>query len=123
MKSWDGEKMKKLLVIDDNTSLNYIITSIFKRENFDVDCAYSGKEGLALLMQNEYDALITDLNLPDISGIDILTEIQEKKIAKVMVAAYCDSSILEKLEIFQTKFIEKPFQNSELVKTIKESIG
>ncbi len=115
--------MKRLLIIDDNSALNFIITSIFKREKFAVDSVHKGKAGLELLMKNNYDVLITDMNLPDISGLDILNMIQDKKIVKIMIAAYCDSDLLTKLKSYNAKFVEKPFQNSELIRIVKENLN
>ncbi|MFO7895867.1 MAG: response regulator [Candidatus Cloacimonadales bacterium] len=114
--------MKKIIVIEDNKSLNFIITAIFKRSNFLVDSVYQGKSALALLEKNSYDALITDMNLPDISGLEILERIKELPIIKVLVAAYCDEDNLRELKMYGATFIEKPFRNSFLLETVLKKL-
>ena len=114
--------MRKVIVIEDNKSLNFIITAIFQRSNFLVDSVYKGKDAMELLQKNSYDALITDMNLPDISGIEILQRIKEKRLVKVLVAAYCDAENLRELEMYDATFIEKPFRNDFLLGTIQEKL-
>jgi len=115
--------MNKILVIDDNKALNFIIKSIFKKNNFAVDFAYNGLDGLKLLRENDYDALITDMNLPDISGMEILRSIQELPLVKVLVAAYVDESKLKELKKLNAMIIEKPFSNDDLLETVQSRLG
>lgn len=57
-----------ILVIDDEEDVADLIAEILKREGYQVDCASSGEEGLELATTHEYDAILTDMNMPGISG-------------------------------------------------------
>lgn len=114
--------MKTILVIDDNKALNFIISTIFTRENYGVESVYLGLEGLELLEQKEFDVLITDMNLPDISGVEILAKVKDRPMLKLLVAAYCDDDVLKEIKSYDTIFIEKPFKNSELLQTVQKGI-
>ena len=57
-----------ILVIDDEEDVADLISEILKREGYQVDCAPSGEEGLELATTHDYDAILTDMNMPGISG-------------------------------------------------------
>lgn len=57
-----------ILVIDDEEDVADLISEILKREGYQVDCASSGEEGLELATTHDYDAILTDMNMPGISG-------------------------------------------------------
>lgn len=61
-----------LLVVDDEPEISTAIADYFQRHGYDVDTAWCFSDARALLSTNGYDALITDLNLPDGSGFDLL---------------------------------------------------
>ncbi len=66
---------KKLLVIDDDISTLEMMRIHFESENFEVFTADNGKSGLALGKKEEFDIILTDLNLPDTDGIDMVNSI------------------------------------------------
>lgn len=115
--------MKKILVVDDNKALNFIMTSIFKRNNYKVDSALTGNEGIEFLNNNDYDVLVTDLNLPDLIGLELISIIKDKPIIKILVAAYLEENIIKKIKELDVILIEKPFNNQELLNTIESRLG
>ncbi len=61
-----------LLVVDDEPEISTAIADYFQRHGYDVDTAWRFSDARAFLSTNGYDALITDINLPDGSGFDLL---------------------------------------------------
>jgi DNA-binding NtrC family response regulator len=68
----------KALVIDDDISTLDLMRFQLQSEGFEVATAENGTKGLEFIKDNEFDIILTDLNLPDVSGIDMVK--QSKKI-------------------------------------------
>src|SRR3954467_14505552 len=67
----------KVLVVEDDLSMQKAIGTGLRKFGYAVDAASDGEEALQLAQVNEYDAIVLDLNLPKIDGIDVLTEIRK----------------------------------------------
>ncbi|WP_207534717.1 sigma-54-dependent transcriptional regulator [Desertivirga arenae] len=67
-----------VLVIDDEKKLNDLLSRIIRYEGYTVAQAYTAKEGLRILGQEEVNVVISDVKLPDINGVDLVKQIKEK---------------------------------------------
>lgn len=116
--------MKKIVFVDDDNSIreafHYIIPS-----TFEVMTAKDGKEGLDLMLkENSFYALITDFNMPIMTGLDLILEVLNRKIpvSKIIVMSGNPSNriLIEELKkrFKQIYFIEKPFSPDELTNLI-----
>ena len=70
------ETNSKLLIVDDNAATRYAIRRVLERHGYEALEAGTGTEGLALIANEDIDALILDVNLPDISGFDIVRQLR-----------------------------------------------
>lgn len=68
-----------VLIIDDEKKLNDLLTRIIGLEGFDVLQAYTGKDGLKLLEQDDVLVVLSDVKLPDVNGVDLVKTIKLKK--------------------------------------------
>ena len=68
--------MYNILLIEDDRPLNKAISVYFKKEKFYVLSSFSGQEALDILFQNNLDLIILDINLPDLSGFDLIEQIK-----------------------------------------------
>jgi two-component system, NtrC family, response regulator PilR len=69
--------MEKLLVVDDERSMRELLELVLKREGYAVHTAENGTRALELIRQNVYDLIISDVKMPDISGIELLARVRE----------------------------------------------
>ncbi len=69
--------MEKLLVVDDERSMRELLELVLKREGYVVHTAENGTRALELIRQNVYDLIISDVKMPDISGIELLARVRE----------------------------------------------
>ena len=70
--------MPRILVVDDDSVILEVIDEILKAHGYDVVIAHNGKAGIKELEKDFFDLVLTDLVMPDISGMDILAYVTEK---------------------------------------------
>ena len=113
--------MAKILVIDDNAVIREVVTFTL-HNHYDVTLAKNGKEGIAFAEASQFDAIITDIQMPEMDGIEFVTEIRK-------VQSYAQTPILivtadlkdnkQKIkESGATAWILKPFEPKKLLETI-----
>ena len=113
-----------ILVIDDSIVIRKMVELALENENFQIETAVTGKDGLKLLDQLQPDLVLLDLMLPDINGIDLLKTIKASKgIPVVMLSGKDSPQMIEKARAEGADaFLPKPFRDEELVQTIKNLI-
>jgi CheY-like chemotaxis protein len=63
---------KQILVVDDDAVILRLVSSILRRERYHVDTASGGKEALSKIELAQYDVVVLDLMMPEVSGVDVL---------------------------------------------------
>ena len=106
---------KKILVVDDSALMRRVLCDIIESdERFHVqDRAVNGVEALELLTRNTYDAVVLDVNMPQMNGLELLKELQKRKISARVMMASTDTregaqTTLDALELGALDFIHKP---------------
>ena len=72
-----GTQFKQILLVEDHEAQSQALKDMMQKQGITVDQAYTGEEAYRKLNDNEYQCVILDLNLPDISGLDLLDKIKE----------------------------------------------
>lgn len=108
-------KMKKILVVDDSALMRRVLCDIINKDDrFQVvDRATNGLEALNLLSRKTYDAVVLDVNMPEMNGLELLKELQRRRIAARVVMASTDTregaqTTLDALELGALDFVHKP---------------
>lgn len=107
--------MKKILVVDDSALMRSVLCDIINKDDrFQVeDRATNGLEALNLLSRKSYDAVVLDVNMPQMNGLELLRELQKRKISARVVMASTDTregaqTTLDALELGALDFVHKP---------------
>ena len=107
--------MKKILVVDDSALMRRVLCDIINSdERFKVvDEANNGEVALSLLQQNTYDAVVLDVNMPKMDGLELLKELKKRNIqARVLMASTVTMEgakvTMDALELGALDFIHKP---------------
>ena len=107
--------MKKILVVDDSALMRRVLCDIINSDSrFHVeDRANNGVEALELLGRKTYDAVVLDVNMPQMNGLELLKELHDRKIAARVMMASTDTregakTTLDALELGALDFIHKP---------------
>jgi CheY-like chemotaxis protein len=103
--TYNERKQKKLLIIEDNELDSSQVAKIIENGDLiDIEIIQSGKEGLEKIQQNNYDCIIVDYMLPDIDGMELVTDIANMKktsMTPVIVYSAKDFSPKEKTQLKQ----------------------
>ncbi len=113
--------MDTILLIEDDRALNKAISIYFKKEEFHVISCYCGQEALNTLLQNNLDLIILDINLPDLSGFDLIKQIKIiNSNIPILILSACDldSDILHGFNLGAEDYVTKPFNIEILHKKI-----
>jgi len=109
--------MKKILIIEDETLIAMSLKKLLTKRGHEVTAVESGTEAISLIRQHNFDRVICDLMLQDISGFDIIEEsrafLGENKIKLdfVIMTAYNSSQVLERAREYGCKILGKPFED------------
>ena len=113
--------MYNILLIEDDRPLYKAISVYFKKEKFYVLSSFSGQEALDILFQNNLDLIILDINLPDLSGFDLIEQIKIiNSNIPILILSACDldSAILHGFNLGAEDYVTKPFNIEILHKKI-----
>jgi len=114
--------MDKILVIEDEKSINRFIRINLEREGFKVACTFSGEEGLEITRQFKPDVLVLDIMLPGIDGFEVCTRIRELNPDVIIIMLTAKGQDMDKimgLELGADDYMIKPFNPQELTARIR----
>ena len=116
--------MAKILVIDDEAAIRRILREILEHEKYQVDDAASAIEALHLVKENEYDAMLCDIKMPQMDGIEFLEE--SKKISDapvIMISGHgtIDTAV-EAIKKGAFDYISKPPDLNRLLITLRNAL-
>ncbi len=119
-------KKKRILHVDDEADTLAVVKTILEKEGYEVVSAINGSKALKDVKLNNFDLLILDIMMPDMSGWDLFTRISKiKSTYKVIFLTVLEISEarLQELKGHGVKdYITKPFDRDELVKRVKKVI-
>lgn len=107
----------RVLIIEDDKILAKTIEQCIKNQ-YDVDHAYDGEEGILYAKQEIYDAIVLDIMMPIMNGYDVLNSLRNSKIHTPVLILTAKDSISDKVKGFRSgadDYLVKPFNREELV--------
>ena len=114
-----ASQIKRVLVVDDEDDLTWSISKHLSKDKnkYDLICVNSGKKALEVLSQLPVELVISDIRMPEISGMELLGKIKESypSTKVIIMTAYGSSEVQEEANKRGClKYIEKPFEINEL---------
>jgi diguanylate cyclase (GGDEF)-like protein/PAS domain S-box-containing protein len=121
-----GDKIARLLVVDDEPRLRQSLAELMQLQGYAVDLAGNGRSAAQLLDQVDYDLVLLDLFMPDMDGYAVMEHMLKKhpKVAVIVVSG--DSTVhaaVQALRHGAYDFLRKPYEPEELLKTVENALG
>ena len=120
-------RKKNVLIIEDDTSVALMLARLLERAGCSVRVADTGEQGLELALENRFDLITLDVDLPGMTGLTILQELRQRHISRrtpiVMISGRAtEGDQRNVLELGATDYISKPFGESEFVSWISSLV-
>ena len=118
--------MKKIVVVDDEADICFLLKRFLSKNDFIVETAQNGKDGLALIESISPDLVMTDFRLGDITGTELLTTIKTKRpnVPVLIITGYSDIKVaVSVMKLGAYDYITKPLFPDEILVTVKKAIA
>ncbi|MCG8500593.1 MAG: response regulator transcription factor [Firmicutes bacterium] len=114
----------KILFLEDDKEINYLIENHLKNEGYDIDCAYNGEEAVHFFSANDYHMVILDIMVPGIDGYEVLRQVREKGNIPVLIlsAKDAESDKIVGLGLGADDYMTKPFKIGEFTARVKAQL-
>lgn len=120
------EEKKRVLVIDDEPSVAEALRLILNDHGYETVVAHTGREGLESAEGQRFDITITDLHLPDMSGLDVLSAVCQRnpKSLVIVITAHGSPEVtLEARRCGAVDVLTKPFLPSDILRLITTALS
>ncbi|MCK4502692.1 MAG: sigma-54-dependent Fis family transcriptional regulator, partial [Desulfuromonadales bacterium] len=115
----------KILVVDDESSLREMLSILLRRENYQVEIAADGEAAFAKAQEINFDLIISDIQMPKMTGIELLRQLREHEndVTVLMITAFSSTEeAVEAMKLGAYDYITKPFKNDEIRLVIKKAL-
>ena len=120
----------RVLVVDDDLSMRQMLSILLKRSGYSVEVASSAEEAILAVDKAWPDLVLTDLNMPGMHGIELLTELKklaaqsERDVEVIVVTAYGSTrTAVDAMMKGAANYVLKPFDNDELKMVVRRALG
>jgi two-component system response regulator PilR (NtrC family) len=115
----------RILVVDDERSMRELLAIVLRREGYEVLLAENGRSAIDLLGREPVDILISDIKMPDLSGVDVLRAAKkiDQDILGIMITAFASTeTAVEAMRLGACDYLSKPFDIDLLKMKVREKI-
>lgn len=113
--------MSKILIIEDEENLAHFVELELKHEGYETYACESGRTGLEVALSEEWDAILLDLMLPDLNGLEVCRRVRQVKNTPIIMMTARDSVIdrVSGLDHGADDYVIKPFAIEELLARLR----
>jgi len=121
--------VKTILIVEDSVTTRALIRAVIDElGDFETVEASSGFEALKMLPMQDYDLIITDINMPDINGIELISFVRSNPRYRLLPIIIVSTERSEEdkkrgMALGATAYVTKPFKSGELQEIIQKTIG
>ncbi len=114
-----------LLIVDDERSMRELLEYMLSKEGYNIDLAENGRKAVEAIQAKDYDLVLSDIKLGDLTGLDVLRAAKQKNpnIVVIMISAFASTeTAVEAMNDGAYDYVPKPFDNDELKETISNAL-
>ena len=118
-------QVPRILVVDDEPSMRQMLAIVLKREGYDVTLAENGRTAVAALGRGPFDLVISDIKMPDMSGVDVLRAAKQidPDVLGIMITAFASTeTAIEAMRLGACDYLSKPFDIDLLKMKVREKV-
>jgi two-component system response regulator PilR (NtrC family) len=115
----------RILVVDDEQSLRELLAIVLRREGYEVLLAENGRAAVDIIEREPVDVLISDINMPDMSGVEVLRAAKkvDQDILGIMITAFASTeTAIEAMRLGACDYLSKPFDIDLLKMKVREKV-
>jgi two-component system response regulator HydG len=116
----------RILIVDDDPAFGLMLGTFFEKNGFETTRVHTGKECLKELKQSDYHLVLTDLRLPDISGIEVLRDIKQNypQLPVVLMTGYGEiKTAVQAIKLGAYEYVSKPVNPDEILMIVNSVLG
>ncbi len=116
--------MRRVLVVDDEENLRVVLRTLLRRHGYEVETASSGEEALGLVDSFGPDVVLTDVRMPKMGGLDLLSTLKAKgnDATVIVMSAYGNMDLaLDAMKAGAYDYVQKPFKPDEVVLALRKA--
>lgn len=116
----------RILIVDDDPAFCLMLATFLEKNQYQSFKAHSGKECLAALIKSDFEMVLTDLRLPDITGIDVLKEIKKKdrELPVVLMTGYGEiRTAVQAMKLGAYEYVSKPVNPDEILMIVQSALS
>src|SRR5262245_42696960 len=117
--------MPKILVVDDQSDMRWLLSRLLQEQGFEVSTVNDGVQLLSRVQQEAPQVILLDLKMPRLDGLQALAQLKElvPEVPVIVITAYGDiPSAVQAMKLGAYDFLTKPFDNDELLYTVKRAV-
>ncbi len=119
--------MKKIILAEDNSTLSLLLKFRLEKEGYNLITAVDGKEAVSLIEAESPDLILTDIMMPFISGLEVITHVRLALDLDIPIIVFSSAGqeemVLKAFNLGANDFMGKPFSPNELVIRVKKLLN
>ena len=115
----------QILVVDDEGAIRYSVSKTLQRVGYDVSAAASGEEALEMIEKQHFDVILTDIRMPGISGVELLSRIKEisPDAVVILMTGYASlGTAVESLRLGAHDYLVKPSSSQDIRQSVSQGL-
>lgn len=120
------KKKLRVLLLDDDPSMQRLVSALLRRDGYRVDTVLTGRDALNAIAANDYAALLLDLMMPHEGGTTVIKYLRERKpelLRRTIVVTASPESVVLAVARGVAATVQKPFDSGELMKIVRSVAG
>ena len=126
MKVAENNKTPQILIVEDDEEMRSLLKEFLEEEGFETECARNGSDALREIVKKPFDLIVTDIEMPGLTGLDILPEMKKLRpgASIIVMTSFANEEVCRRsLEKGASGYLEKPIHIKKLKALIYELLS